>query len=111
MNTYRLFWGWSANHASHVSTVVAVNPAAAIETAYPRWIHRATDSRFRDEALFVVFEVGGDLAHCGSYADAPGGDPDVSASGECTCREDNGTADYRAWVGLCDACENKEARS
>ncbi len=77
MKTYRLFWGWSANYAGGVLTRVAASPKQAIDVAYGHWIDNE-DSRFRDEADFVVFEVGGDLVHFGKYADAPGA-PDTDS--------------------------------
>ena len=61
MNTYTVFWTYSANYADAPRTVEATDPQDAIRKAF----------RFhcRPGVRFLVFEVGGRLVHNGERAD------------------------------------------
>jgi|19_taG_2_1085344.scaffolds.fasta_scaffold02626_3 hypothetical protein len=61
MNTYIVFWTYSANSADDPRTVKAADPQDAIRKAFP--FHS------RPGVRFLVFEVGGGLVHNGERAD------------------------------------------
>lgn len=59
---YITFWTYLANFSEEPKRVMARSPKQAIERSTI-----FTDDRVRH----LVFEVGGDLVHDGSYSDAP----------------------------------------